>query len=184
MSDHWLANSVLLPLLLAVTLTVAGCERAQEASRGSTAADTARAVDPAAPGSTARTSASAESAGTRGALPNLFSIMLGLQRDMDRISHGLWIENHDSIAAAAQVVADHPAIPPEEGAAIGAVLGEDMARFQAMDRNVHDLAVRLAEEAEMGNMEAVLETHSALYAGCLECHTAFRDRLREGVRDP
>lgn len=120
---------------------------------------------------------------TRAALPTLFSIMLGLQGDMGRVSHGLWLEQYDSIAAAARAVADHPAIPPEEGQKIAGVLGDDMARFQAFDQTVHDLAVRMAEAADARDMAGVMEADAALRDGCVACHTEFRTRLREGIRE-
>jgi hypothetical protein len=107
--------------------------------------------------------------------------MLGLQGDLDRISHGLWTESYDSIGVAAESVADHPRVTPEEASLIAGVLGSDMARFQTLDRNVHDLSVQLAEHARARDMEAVLDTDARLRAGCVECHSAFRQRLREGM---
>lgn len=154
---------------LALTLAAGACDAREDNARDN--------PDEAVQGATDSVTA------TRVALPTLFSIMLGLQGDMDRVSHGLWLEQYDSIAAAARAVADHPAIPPQEGQKIAGVLGDDMARFQAFDRTVHDLAVRMAEAADARDMAGVLEADAALRDGCVACHTDFRTRLRDGIRE-
>ena len=130
---------------------------------------------PAAPG--VRDSATA----LRGALPGLFGIMLGLQEDMRRLDRGLWIESYDTVAAAARAVADHPTVPPEEFQRISSVLGDEMASFREMDRNVHDLAVEIEGHAQGGRLDGVLATGAELRRGCVDCHTAYRARLREGL---
>lgn len=119
---------------------------------------------------------------SRVALPGLFSIMVGLQEDMARVSRGLWLERFDTIAAAAQDVADHPRVPPEEFERISGVLGKDMSRFGGMDMEVHDLAVRLAEAAREEDLEAVLSAQAELRRACVACHSTFRQRLRDGIR--
>ncbi len=116
------------------------------------------------------------------ALPGLFSIMAGLERDMVRISRGLWLEELDSVAAAAADVANHPRVPPEEFERISSVLGEEMRVFGGMDTHVHDLAVRLAEEARRNELDAVLSTDAELRRACVSCHSTFRDRLRQEIR--
>lgn len=153
-----------LPLLLGLALTGAACGGGGEPAGESEAAGPA-----------------AVATGTRAALPSLFSLMLGLQGDLDGISHGLWTESYDSIAAAAQRVADHPRVTPEDASIVAGILGADMVRFQALDGNVHDLSVELAEHARARDLQAILDTEARLRAGCVECHTTFRERLREGV---
>ena len=118
---------------------------------------------------------------SRIALPTLFSIMLGLQRDMDRISHALWLEDFDSLAVAAESVANHPRVPADEFERISGVLGPDMSRFGGADMAVHDLAVRLADEARRQDLDAALGTDAELRAGCVACHSEFRERLRAGI---
>ena len=118
---------------------------------------------------------------TRIALPALFGIMQGLQENMDRISHALWVEDFEGLAVAAEAVADHPRVPAEEFERISGVLGPDMSRFGAADMAVHDLAVRLAEEARGNDLEAALATDAELRRGCAACHSEFRERLRAGI---
>lgn len=116
------------------------------------------------------------------ALPALFSIMSALEGAMARLDRGLWAERFDTIAAGARAVADHPPIPAAEGERIRSVLGDDMARFQELDRTVHDLAVRVAEGADRRALGPVLEAQAQLRSGCVTCHTEFRERLRQGLR--
>lgn len=118
----------------------------------------------------------------RVALPGLFSIMAGLEGDMAQISRGLWLENFDTVAAGADAIANHPRIPPEEFGRISGVLGEEMPSFGGMDMRVHDLAVRLAEEARREELDAVLSTDADLRRACVSCHSTFRERLREQIR--
>jgi len=115
-------------------------------------------------------------------LPALFSIMSGLEGAMAQLDRGLWAERFDTIAAGARAVADHPPIPAAEAERIRSVLGDDMTRFQELDRNVHDLAVRIAEGAERGALDQVMDAQAQLRSGCVTCHTEFRERLREGLR--
>ena len=117
----------------------------------------------------------------RAALPTLFSIMLGLQGDMNRISQALWLGDFEGVATGAEGVAEHPEIPPEEAQQIAEVLGPDMSRFQAYDQQVHDLSVRLARAAEAEDTTAVLQTEAELRQACVQCHGAFRERLRDAL---
>lgn len=115
------------------------------------------------------------------ALPNLFSIMAGLESDMAKLSRGLWAESFDTVAAGAGAVADHPKIPPAEGRKIAEILGEDMSRFQELDGEVHDLAQRIRTLAHRGDLQGILSAEARLRDGCVTCHSEFRTRLRSGV---
>lgn len=174
-------RNVLIPMLLAATVGTAACEAEDPATED---AATERTVP--APGARSDEAVASDSAaaGARAALPTLFSIMVGLQGDMALISRGLWVESYDTIAEGARGIAEHPEIPPSEGQRIAEVLGNDMARFQALDRTVHDLSVQLAEEAAARDLDAIMETDAALRQACVECHTDFRDRLRAEIGAP
>lgn len=137
-------------------------------------------VEPAATGMAADTLAGTASP-LRGALPGLFSIMLGLQGQMERVARGIWLEDYGLVAEGAQAVADHPTVPPEELAQVSAVLGDDVGGFGAGDTKVHDLAVVLAERARAADMAGVVSADADLRAACAECHTMFRARLRQGI---
>lgn len=118
----------------------------------------------------------------RAALPGLFNIMIGLQGDMNRVDRGIWTARFDTIARGARSIAAHPKINADELEVVRGILGDEMVDFRSLDTRVHDLAVRLEEEAEAEDMSSVLETRSALQRGCVACHDQFRGRIREGVR--
>ena len=161
-------------IALAIALAASGCEDRNAGAADQLAGE--QAAEQSAP------LESTESADTRATLPGLFAIMLELQGDMGRVSRGLWLEAYDTIAAGAQAIADHPRIPPDEVATIADVLGPDMPRFKTLDTRVHDLSVELAGAARAGDMETVLARDAALRQGCVECHTAFRERLRSELQ--
>lgn len=169
-----------------VASLLAGCVEAPQDEAGEAAGAES---PPAGPGGAAGETDAAASAGARqdsaaalrGALPELFGIMVGLQDDMRRLDRGLWMEDYDSIAAAARAVADHPTVPPEEFQLISGVLGDAMAGFREMDMNVHDRAVEIEEHARAGRLEDILGTGARLRTGCVQCHTAYRQQLREGL---
>lgn len=121
---------------------------------------------------------SADTAGVAAEPSSLLAIMRGLEVDMDRVSHALWAERYDSLAAAARAVADHPKVGPEERARILGTLGERAAEFQQADVRVHDAGVELAAAAEARDEERVVRALGALQAGCVACHADFRESLR------
>lgn len=115
----------------------------------------------------------------RQAQPSLIEIMQGLEIDMDRVAHGVWVADFDSIAAGARAVADHPKVGPAERAEIFEVLGERAAGFRQADMLVHNTAVELAEKARAGDMGGVLDAMTRLQAGCVACHAGYRAPIQE-----
>ncbi|HSG47472.1 MAG TPA: hypothetical protein VLA43_06670, partial [Longimicrobiales bacterium] len=126
--------------------------------------------------------ASEPDASTRGVVPGLFAIMAGLQRDMAELDRGLWLEDHDVMAAAARAIADHPTVPDNEARSIAGVLGAEMADFKGFDTRVHDLAVRIEALAAEADMDGIVQAQGDLHDGCVACHSAFRARLRAALR--
>ena len=120
-----------------------------------------------------------DSAGAREATPpTLVEIMRGLETDMERVAHGIWLADFDSIAAGARAVADHPQVGPEERAGILGTLGDGAAGFREADMRVHDTAVTLAERAGAENLPGVLDALTELQAGCVACHAGYRATLQ------
>ena len=128
------------------------------------------------------TSASSAGTSTRVVLPGLFAIMAGLEQNLAQVSRGIWLEDFAGIQAAAEAVAGHPTVPPEELERVSEALGADLARFREWDKTVHDLAVRIAEAAKGQEMGPVLSADAELRAGCVGCHSEFRERLRDAIR--
>lgn len=108
----------------------------------------------------------------------LLTIMIGLGKDMETISRALWRDDLATVAKAAGAIADHPHVSTAERERIQATLGDRFPEFVKGDHRVHESAVRLAESAAGGDMNAVLEELGELQSGCVACHDAFRDELR------
>ena len=110
--------------------------------------------------------------------PTLVEIMRGLEADMARLAHGVWVADFDAVAEAAQAVADHPQVGPDQRTRILTVLGEDGAGFRQADMRVHNLAIELGERARTRDTPAILESLARLQTACVSCHTAYRERLQ------
>ena len=123
----------------------------------------------------------ADATSARPTQPTLVEIMQQLEVDMERIAHGVWLSDFDSIAAGAQAIADHPKVGPEERAQIVEVLGDRAAGFRQADMRVHDTAVELAEQARAEAMGGVLDVLTRLQAGCVACHNGYRAPIQESV---
>lgn len=110
------------------------------------------------------------------------AIMQDLQRDMALVDAGLWMEDPQAVAAAAQRVADHPSTTLVYREAIQAELGEDFPAFVEYDQGVHDAARLLAERARAETPIAeLLELQHEVARGCVGCHTDFRGRLQPAM---
>ncbi len=104
-------------------------------------------------------------------------IMAGLGADMAAVQQGLWAEDFDLIAKSAMKVADHPKISDAEKGRLKAALTTDMPAFGAMDKAVHEGAVKLSEAAASKDMEKTLTELASLQTNCVACHSKFRKRL-------
>lgn len=108
-------------------------------------------------------------------------LMVGLGQDMSRISDGLWHEDYEMIRQGARGVADHPRVTPEEMATIQAVLEGRFETFVGFDQLVHDTADEMAGAAAERDMGRVLELQGRLQQGCISCHAAFREEVRQAL---
>ena len=113
----------------------------------------------------------------------LRNIMLGLGDDMNEISRGLWLGDLAVVEAAASAIAGHPHVSETERVRIQGVLGAGFSDFVRADRVVHDAALRLAAAAAARSPASALGELADLQAGCVGCHQAFRERLRQASRD-
>ncbi len=110
---------------------------------------------------------------------SLKPIMVTLGQQMAGMQAGLWVEDFTAVAKAAEGIADHPHVGPDEVARIKGVLGPEMVDFVGADKVVHDAAVRLGEAAAAKDLDATLEELAATQSGCVSCHTQFRARLAQ-----
>ncbi len=128
-------------------------------------------------------------AGVAGAQPaqhdvsagDLKVIMRQLGQDMNALNAALWARDFGALETAAIAIAKHPHVSPEEKARVQAALGTDFPAFAAADRRVHDAAMRTAGAAAKNDSDQVLSELGSLQVGCVACHDAFRDRLREST---
>jgi mono/diheme cytochrome c family protein len=112
-------------------------------------------------------------------------IMRQLGQDMDALNAALWVRDFGAVATAATAIAEHPHVSPQERARIQAALRADFAAFGAADRRVHDAALRTAAAAANEDSAKLLLELGRLQAGCVACHDAFQERIREarGIDD-
>ena len=109
---------------------------------------------------------------------SLKEIMRGLEADLAELQHGVWLGDQALISAAADRIADHPRIPPDQVAMVQEALTSEFSTFVQMDRAVHDRAVALASDARSSRPVAELFAASLrLQEGCFACHVTFQDRV-------
>lgn len=108
-------------------------------------------------------------------IASLTDIMQDLGADMAAAAGGLWVADAGQVAAAAQRIADHPNVSPEDRETIQAVLGREFSAFVAFDQGVHRAAVELAGAAARGSeIPDLLVLYSRVQEGCVACHEMFR----------
>lgn len=110
---------------------------------------------------------------------NLRPLMVEIAQDMARINTGIWHEDYELIEEGGSSIANHPKIPRAQMARIKKALGTEFSAFVQFDKTVHQGAAELAEAASNENMSAVLDTYTEVRNGCIGCHTAYRDRVRQ-----
>jgi|GEM_PF-3602522 len=111
--------------------------------------------------------------------PDLKEIMVTLGEESGRLNAGLWAEDFDAIAAAADSIANHPNVSDADRTLIQQALGPDFAEFVKGDQRVHATGLALSEAAKGQDLPEVLTLNAQLQRECVACHTAFRDRLAD-----
>lgn len=108
---------------------------------------------------------------------SLKTIMQGLRNDTVLMMDAMLIDDFDAVVEAAKRIADHPRIPPEQVSLVAAELGPEMAAFKQFDTLVHDLSLTVRDAAEVGDGVRVQKNFQDMIAGCLGCHSAYRQRV-------
>lgn len=116
--------------------------------------------------------------------PTLKQIMQALEADMAGVAHGIWLEDREAVRAAAERVADHPRVTPEQMATIQATLGAEFATFAGMDGEVHGASVALRDQAAEASVAELAAGYVRIQQGCVACHAAFRPRVSEALNPP
>lgn len=111
----------------------------------------------------------------------LLPIMQRLGSEMLRITHALMTDDATTVAASAEAIAAHVPISADELERIRTELGDRMREFEAIDESVHVASARLRDIARDGNAQDVVAQLNVVQAGCVSCHSQFRERLRTGT---
>lgn len=173
---HFFTSCLLAPLL-AVPACGSSSDRAvEEHATGQDSASHAAGVDTGAQAADAHSSPGHAAAGEGGQA--LLPIMQRLGSEMNALTYALMTDDHEGVARSAAAIAEHAPISAEELERIHAVLGADMAAFEAVDESVHVASVRLHEAARARQLPLVVERLSEVQRGCVSCHMQFRERLR------
>lgn len=111
--------------------------------------------------------------------PKLHTIMRLLLSDMDRINEGIYTMNFSLIENGAAGINDHPPMAENSLALVKETLGKRMEAFGSYDHTVHSRADSLREAAIRGDMNCVLDNYRIIQQGCVNCHTAFQEEIRQ-----
>lgn len=101
-------------------------------------------------------------------------IMQGMGEDMAQIADGIWREEYDKVAVAAERIAEHPMPSFLERLALLGRLGSDAPQFMKADEKVQAAALALKEAAGERSIEPVLNRYQALQQNCVSCHNWYR----------
>ncbi len=115
--------------------------------------------------------------------PSLKTIMVNLEADMEAIVRGLNYGDFEAIETRARAIADHDKPPMQERAKILTFLGDQADDFKKSDAFVHDTAVKVANGAAEKDYEKVVEGYGILLGGCVACHTKYRSRIVEHLKE-
>jgi len=116
--------------------------------------------------------------------PTLKEIMQSLRDDVFTIADGMFTDDMDRIAQGASGIAHHPSIPGKQVQRVAAELGPEMPAFKQLDIRVHDLSLSIISAAEAQDRERISADFQQLINGCLACHTSYKERVANALKDP
>lgn len=107
----------------------------------------------------------------------LKGIMQALRQNFLDVSDGFLLDDFDKVADGALAIAEHPRIPGEQAKRVADELGPEMPVFKNFDVQVHELSLELYKAAQEGDRVAALAAYQGMFAACIDCHAAFRERV-------
>lgn len=107
------------------------------------------------------------------------TIMRMLLADIDLINDGIYTENYVLIEQGASNINEHPPLSPKSRQLVKNTLGDRMPTFGEYDRIVHSRADSLRNAARQKDMNAILKNYRIIQQGCVNCHSAFQEEIRE-----
>ncbi|HMB40422.1 MAG TPA: hypothetical protein VKM37_00490 [Balneolaceae bacterium] len=108
-------------------------------------------------------------------LPTIMRLLLS---DIDRINEGIYTSDFSLIELGASGINEHPALSEESLELVRETLGSRMESFGKFDHIVHTRADTLRNAAQEQSMSRVLENYRIIQQGCVNCHTAFQQEIR------
>lgn len=109
----------------------------------------------------------------------LHTIMRLLMQDIHTINEGIFTQNFDLIETGAAKINDHAPLSDKSRNLVSETLGERMAQFGEYDHLVHSRADSIRNAAINRDMGKVLEQYRIVEQGCVNCHAAFQDEIRQ-----
>ncbi len=107
----------------------------------------------------------------------LKGIMQVMRQNFLDVSDGFLLDDFDKVANGALAIAEHPRIPEEEAQRVADELGPEMPVFKNFDVEVHELSLELYKAAQERDRVAALAAYQGMFAACIDCHAAFRERV-------
>lgn len=109
--------------------------------------------------------------------------MQTLDQDFNTLTSAVMREDYEAMRAAAERVADHPRPPLEFRKRVMGILGPEAVGFKAVDEDVHKGAARLLQAAKREDLEGVMRQYHRVSQGCVDCHTGYRQTIRDGLTE-
>jgi cytochrome c556 len=72
-----------------------------------------------------------------------------------------------------------PSLSDESRSLVQDTLGDRMKHFAGFDQLVHGYADSIKQSAVENDISSVLEHYQIVQQGCVNCHTAFQEEIRE-----
>ncbi len=107
----------------------------------------------------------------------LRGIMQALRQNFLDVSDGFLLDDFDKVADSSLAIAEHPRIPEEQAQRVADELGPEMPVFRNFDVQVHELSLELYKAAQEGDRVAALAAYQRMFAACIGCHAAYRERV-------
>ena len=115
--------------------------------------------------------------GVTGDDATLKGIMQELRQNFLDVSDGFLLDDFGKMADGALAIAEHPRIPEVQAQRVADELGPEMPMFKNFDVQVHELSLELYKAAQESDRVAALSAYHGMFAACIDCHAAFRERV-------
>jgi cytochrome c556 len=113
---------------------------------------------------------------------SLKQVMQQLGSDYSDLGDAILWEDFDAAAEAAHAIAYHDKPSMGQRMKIMGALGTEMPEFKKADGRVHDLALNIEEAARAKDMPLLIQHQSRMLTACMACHTTYRSRVIEALK--